>query len=193
MDKRIDVFIETSRLWPLEMAELRKIILSTKLNEQLKWNLPCFSYEKHNIVIIQPFKKCLALMFFKGALLKDTQNLLVSNGPNSHFAKRLEFLSIGDVKKSSASIKRYIKEAIALGSSGETTKPKKKPEQMPEELTTALAKNAKLKSAFLSLTPGRQRAYILYFSSAKQSATRRTRIEKYIPRILAKKGLADRE
>jgi uncharacterized protein YdeI (YjbR/CyaY-like superfamily) len=191
MDSKVEKFIAKSKLWPEEIRKLRAIILSTKLDEEFKWNLPCYSYQGSNVVIIQPFKNYLGLMFFKGTLLKDPKKVLIANGPNSQAAKRLEFKSVSDVTKQSSIIKAYIKEAIALEKSGQKVEFKKKPTAIPDELKSMFTKNAKLKKAFESLTPGRQRAYIFHFAGAKQSTTRIARIEKYIPKILKGKGMMD--
>jgi uncharacterized protein YdeI (YjbR/CyaY-like superfamily) len=191
MNPKVDKFIKESKLWQEEISKLRSVILKTKLQEEFKWNLPCYSYQEGNVVIIQPFKACLGLMFFKGSLLKDTKKILASNGPNSQAGRRFEFTSVSQISKMESLIKSYIKEAIAIENSGEKVEFKKKTESAPEELTKALNKNSKLKKAFAALTPGRQRAYVLFFSGAKQAATRISRIEKCIPRIIAGKGLAD--
>lgn len=191
MSPKVDKFIKESKQWKEEMTKLRSILLKTKLQEDFKWRLPCYSYQEGNIAIIQPFKACLGMMFFKGSLLKDPKKILASNGPNSQAGRRFEFTSVQEISKMESLIKSYIKEAIAIEKSGAKVEFKKAPQSMPEELTKALRKNAKLKKAFLALTPGRQRAYILFFSGAKQAATRISRIEKCSPRILAGKGLAD--
>lgn len=191
MNTKVDKFIKETKQWQTEIIKLRSILVKTKLQENYKWSLPCYSFENANVVIIQPFKACLGLMFFKGSLLKDPKKILVSNGPNSQAGRRFEFTSVGQITKLEPVVKSYIKEAIVLEESGEKVEYKKSPQLMPEELTQVLNKNAKLKKAFTSLTPGRQRAYILFFSSAKQSATRKSRIEKSLPRIMQGKGLAD--
>jgi uncharacterized protein YdeI (YjbR/CyaY-like superfamily) len=192
LNKSVDQFLKDLILWPEEANKLRAILLKTELQENFKWGLPCYSYDEKNIVIIQPFKSCLALMFFKGSLLKDVKKLLASNGPNSQAGRRFEFRSVKEIKELEAEIKAYIKEAIVLEESGEKVKFKKNPQPMPIELKKILSQNSKLKKAFESQTPGRQRAYILHFSGAKQAETRIARIEKCMARILAGKGLADR-
>lgn len=192
MKSVVDQFIKKSKQWQNEMEKLRDILLETKMQEEMKWNLPCYTFNEGNIVIIQPFKKYLGLMFFKGALLKDPKGLLVQNGPNSQAPKRFEFHSVQEIVKLKTTIKAYVKEAIAIEASGKKIEVKRKPQPFPEEVKKAFEKNAKLKKAFSSLTPGRQRAYLLHFSSAKQSVTRQSRIEKQIPRILSGKGLTDR-
>jgi uncharacterized protein YdeI (YjbR/CyaY-like superfamily) len=179
--------------WDDEIELLRAIVRETKLDEETKWGKPCFSHEGSNIAIIQPFKGCLALMYFKGMMLKDEKGLLVDNGPNSRSAKRLEFRSLEEVAKRKATIKAYIKEAVALEKAGvKAPKAARKAEPLPAELKAIFAKKPALKAAFAALTPGRQRAYLLHFSGAKQAATRTARIEKCIPAIMAGKGLNDR-
>ena len=191
MNTEVEKFLKKTNPWQDIMVELRLILLKTKLIEEFKWRLPCYSYKGNNVVIIQPFKACLGLMFFKGTLLKDPQKILVENGPNSQASRRLEFRSVEELTQHASVIKSYIKEAIAIEESGQKIEFKKKPESLPEELKDIFTKNPKLKTAFNSLTPGRQRAYILHFSSAKQASTRVSRIKKYIPQILKGKGLSD--
>lgn len=192
MSAEVVKFIESSDQWKSEIIALRSIMQKTKLEEEYKWNKPCYCFEGSNVVIIQPFKHALALMFFKGALLTDSRKKLVDNGPNSHSARRLELTSLAEIKKMTPIIRDYVKEAIELEKSGKKIEFKKKSENLPEELKTAFKTSEKFKNAFLSLTPGRQRGYILHFTGAKQSATRQSRIEKHRPRILAGKGLGDR-
>lgn len=192
MNAEVDKFVKDSEKWQEEIKKLRAIILKTNLEENFKWRLPCYSHSGSNIVIIQPFKACLALMFFKGKLLKDSAGVLSEIGPNSQSARRIEFESSKDITKLASTIKAYIKEAITIEESGQKVTVKKKSESIPEELTKMFSKSAKLKKAFDSLTPGRQRAYIIHFSSAKQSTTRQSRIEKCIPSILAGKGFNER-
>lgn len=190
MNPNVDKYIKSIKIWKEETAKLREIILeSTKLEEDLKWSKPCYSFEGNNIAIIQPFKACLGMMFFKGALLKDSKGVLVDNGPNSQAARRFEFASVQEITKMKSTIKAYVKEAIEIEKSGLKIEFKKKPEATPKELLEVFAKKPTLKKAFEALTPGRQRAYILHFISAKQSKTRQSRIEKCMPQILAGKGL----
>ena len=191
MKSDVDQFVKKSNQWKEEISKLRDILLTTKLEENLKWNLPCYSYNGTNVAIIQPFKACLGMMFFKGTLLKDPKKLLIDNGPNSQAGRRFEFRSVQEIAKMATTIKAYVKEAIAIEESGQKIEFKKNPQPVPTELTNEFVKRPKLKNAFFSLTPGRQRAYILHFSSAKQSATRQSRIEKCIPRILEGKGISD--
>ena len=192
MNAEVTKFLKNSKRWQNEMVALRAILLQTKLEEDFKWRLPCYAHEGRNIVIVQPFKNYLGLMFFKGSLLKDPKKALIDNGPNSQAARRFEFASVQEIKKLAPTIKAYVKEAIAIEKSGQKVEFKKTPQAMPDELKKAFAKNSKLKKAFEALTPGRQRAYNLHFSSAKQSETRQARIEKCAPDILKGKGLNER-
>jgi uncharacterized protein YdeI (YjbR/CyaY-like superfamily) len=188
----VDQFVKRSKQWRDEIEDLRAVLLGAKLEEALKWGKPCYHFDGANIAIIQPFKACLALMFFKGALLKDARGLLVDNGPNSQSARRLEFRSTQEIAALKATIKAYVKEAAALEASGQKVKLEKRPEPVPAELAAVFRKKPKVKKAFEALTPGRQRGYILHFASAKQAATRAARIEKCIPGILAGRGLNER-
>jgi uncharacterized protein YdeI (YjbR/CyaY-like superfamily) len=180
-----------SKAWQGEIRKLRSILLDCGLDEELKWGKPCFLYEGKNVAIVQPFKAHLSLMFFKGALLKDSHGLLRSQGENTQSAMRLEFTSEAQITK--AVVASYVKQAIAAEKAGLKVDFKAKRElELPEELTRILQKDRKLEKAFGSLTPGRQRAYVLHFAGAKQSQTRTARIEKCIPRILAGLGMHDR-
>ncbi len=191
MRPEVKTFIKNASPWQKEIEGLRDIILQTSLDEEFKWSKPCYIHEGNNVVIIQPFKNCLGLMFFKGALLKDPKGILKDNGPNSQSAKRLEFTNLDEISKSRSTIKAYIKEAIEIEKSGQKVELKKNPEPIPDELAAMFKKKPALKKAFEALTPGRQRAYILHFSSAKQSTTRVSRIEKCIARIMEGKGIND--
>jgi uncharacterized protein YdeI (YjbR/CyaY-like superfamily) len=188
----VDAFLRNTKHWREEIAALRRVLLATTLEEEWKWRLPCYAYRGRNIVIIQPFKSCLGLMFFKGALLKDSRALLVANGPNSQSSRRFEFRSVQEIKKLGPTIKSYVNEVIKAEESGKKVELKRTPLPMPAELKKLLAQQPKVKKAFSALTPGRQRAYLLHFSGAKQSATRQSRIEKCIPDIIQGKGLNDR-
>lgn len=187
---KIDAFVNRAKNWQDEIRTLRSILLDCGLDEELKWGKPCFQFEGANIAIIQPFKEHCSLMFFKGALIQDTHNLLRSQGENTQSAMRLEFTSERQIKKTV--VKAYVKQAIAVEKAGLKVDFKAKRElELPEELTQILNKDGKLAKAFHALTPGRQRGYVLHFASAKQSKTRTARIEKNIPKILAGKGLHD--
>ena len=173
------------------MQKLRSILLDCGLEEALKWGKPCFSFDGKNVAILQPFKEHCSLMFFKGALLKDTHGLLRSQGENTQSALRLEFTSEAQVKKSVVS--SYAKQAIAVEKAGRTVDFKaKRALELPEELTATLQKDRKLAKAFHALTPGRQRSYLLHISAAKLSTTRSARIQKCIPKILAGLGFHER-
>lgn len=192
MNHEVDKYLRSSKKWKEETARLRAIILEVSaLEEGFKWSKPCYTFEGHNIAIIQPFKNCLAIMFFKGALLRDPKGLLLDNGPNSQSARRFEFKDIESITKMKSTIKAYIKEAIAIEKSGLKVAFKKKVEALPTELLNVFREKPKFEKAFAALTPGRQRSYILYFISAKQTKTRQARIEKHVPRILSGKGLHD--
>ena len=177
--------------WPDEIEALRPILLGSGLTEATKWGKPCFTHDGANIVILQEMKGFLSLMFFKGALLSDPDGILVSQGPNSRSAKRIEFTSVDEVVRLSEVIGRYLEEAIAIEEAGLRVEPPPQLE-LVAELQQRLDADPALRSAFEALTPGRRREYNLYFSDAKQSATRQARIEKHLDRILAGKGLRDR-
>lgn len=190
-NSKVDEFVSRAKNWQGEMQKLRSILTKCGLEEDLKWGKPCFMYEGANIAIIQPFKEHCSLMFFKGALLEDTHGLLRSQGENTQSALRLEFTSEAQIKKSV--LESYVKSAITVEKQGLKVDFKAKRElELPAELTQILKKDRKLDKAFAALTPGRQRAYVMHFTGAKQSATRTARIEKCAPMILAGKGLNDR-
>lgn len=190
-NSRVDAFVGRAQHWRDEIRALRSILLDCGLDEELKWGKPCYSFEGRNVAIIQPFKAHCALMFFKGALMEDTQGLLRSQGANTQSAMRLEFTDKDPVRK--ATVKRYVKQAIAVEKAGLKADFKAKRElELPHELTQVLQKDKKVARAFAALTPGRRRGYVLHFTAAKQSRTRTARIEKCIPAILAGKGLHDR-
>jgi uncharacterized protein YdeI (YjbR/CyaY-like superfamily) len=192
MNPTVDWFFSKKSKWQVEYSELRMFILDIGLNEELKWGCPCYTLENDNIVLIHGFKDYCALLFMQGALLKDTKKLLVQQTKNVQSARQLRFKSIDDVIKNKTIIKSYIKEAIANSKSGIKVELKKTTEyEIPIEFQAVLNDMPELKRAFKDLTPGRQRGYLLYFSSAKQSKTREARIEKYIEQILIGKGLDD--
>ena len=183
--------MSSQQAWQGEIRKLRLILLECGLDEKLKWGKPCFLFEGKNVAIIQPFKQHCSLMFFKGALLKDTHGLLRSQGQNTQSAMRLEFTSEAQVAK--AVVKSYVTQAIAVEKAGRKVDFKAKRElELPQELARILQKDRRLAKAFCSLTPGRQRGYVLHFTGAKQSQTRTARIEKCIPRILAGLGMNER-
>ncbi len=191
IDTKIDAYIERSEQWPHEMATLRPILLSCGLSEQIKWGKPCFSHDGKNIAIFQEMKGFLSLMFFKGALLSDPDGVLVEQGPNSRSALRIEFTSVDDVTRLAETVRAYVEEAIDVEEAGLEVGPA--PEVVfVDELQARLDEDKAFRKAFEALTPGRQREYNLYFSEAKQAATREARVEKYAPKILEGKGFRDR-
>ncbi len=178
--------------WPLELRQLRRIASECGLQETFKWSQPCYTYNNRNIVMVTAFREFAALAFFKGALLKDPHGILVSPGKNSQAARQIRFTDAKDIVDMESVLKGYIHEAIEVEKAGLKVNFKKETLPLPEELQAKFSEFPALKSAFESLTPGRQRGYIIYFSQPKQSATRSSRIEKYRYRILEGKGLHDR-
>jgi uncharacterized protein YdeI (YjbR/CyaY-like superfamily) len=189
---RVDWYFEKAGTWQKEIKKLRTIVLDCNLVEELKWGCPCYQFEKKNIVLIHVFKEYCALLFFKGALLKDKKGILVQQTENVQAARQLRFTALSEIAKLEKAVKAYVYEAIKVEEAGLKVPLKKTAAfTMPEEFQTLLNKNAALKKAFQALTPGRQRGYLLHFSSAKQSKTRESRIEKYRQKILDGKGLED--
>jgi uncharacterized protein YdeI (YjbR/CyaY-like superfamily) len=192
MNPKVDWFFDKATKWQKEYEKLRTIVLGCDLKEELKWGQPCYTYEKSNIVLIHGFRDYCALLFFKGALLKDKKKILVQQTENVQAARQLRFTSVQEISKLEKTIKSYIYEAVEVEESGLKVELKKTNEfTMPEEFKIKLNKSRALKNAFEALTPGRQRGYLLHFSSAKQAKTREARVEKYIPKILEGKGLED--
>ena len=192
MNPKVDFYFTKAGKWEKELEILRTIVLGCQLNEELKWGVPTYLFDKNNIVLIHVFKEYCALLFFKGALLKDTKGILIQQTKNVQAARQIRFTNLKDVVKLAPTLKAYIYEAIEVEKAGLKVEFKKTTEfEMPEEFKKKLDKNATLKKAFYALTPGRQRGYLLYFSSAKQSKTREARIEKYMPQIIKGKELDD--
>ncbi len=192
MNPKVDFYFTKAKQWQEEIKLLRVIALDCGLTEELKWGVPCYTFEEKNIVLIHVFKEYCALLFFKGVLLKDTKGLLIQQTKNVQTARQLRFTNAREIVKLEPAIKAFIKEAIKVEKSGLKADLKTTSEfETPEEFKKALAKNATLKTAFKALTPGRQRGYLLYFSQAKQSKTREDRIAKYTKQILRGKGLND--
>ena len=191
MNKKVDPAFRKATLWQEEAQALREVLLGCDLVEELKWGKPCYTSDGRNIVIIQRMKDFLALMFFKGALLKDPQGVLERQGPNSRSGFRMRFTSVEEVDGRADIIRAYIREAVQIEKDGKTVEKAAGPE-LPEELLRKFKEDPDLKTAFGRLTPGRQRGYALYFSDAKQSKTRVARIEKSRARILDGKGIHDR-
>ena len=192
MNQKVDFYFTKAKTWQKEIEQLRIIVLDCNLTETLKWGCPCYTYEDSNVVLIHTFKEYCALLFFKGALLKDPKEALIQQTENVQAARQMRFTSAQEITKLKTTIKAYIKEAIAAEKAGLKVELKKTSEfAMPDEFKQVLKEDAALKKAFNALTPGRQRAYLLFFSSAKQAKTREARIEKSIPDILEGKGLND--
>jgi uncharacterized protein YdeI (YjbR/CyaY-like superfamily) len=188
----VDKFLKEEEAWREEFTKLRSIILDCGLTEELKWGKPCYALEGTNIVLIHGFKEYCAILFTKGALLKDPKGILVQQTQNVQAARQVRFTNVGQVVKLASTLKAYIKEAMAVEKAGLKVTYKKTSEfAVPEEFKNQLAKNPALKAAFEALTPGRQRGYLLYFSGAKQPETREARIEKSIPLIFDGIGLQD--
>lgn len=189
---KIDWFFNKKGKWQEAYQKLRELVLDSELIEELKWGCPCYTIQKSNIVLIHGFKDYCALLFMQGALLKDPKKILVQQTKNVQSARQIRFSDIDEILKNKSTIKAYIKEAIKNDKAGLKVEMKKTTEfEIPKEFQSALKKMPELKTAFYNLTPGRQRSYLLHFSSAKQSKTRIERVEKHIPRILDNKGLDD--
>ena len=192
MNPKVDFYFSKAKKWQEEIGKLRTIVLDCGLIEELKWGNPCYTYGKSNIVLIHVFKEYCALLFFKGALLKDPDGILIQQTKNVQAARQLRFTNVRDIVKLKANIKAYIYEAIEVEKAGLKVTLKKTSEfTMPDEFRKKLKEMPGLKAAFEALTPGRQRAYKLHFSTPKQSKTRKARVEKYTPQILNGKGLND--
>lgn len=190
MNPKVDFYFVKEGKWQKELEQLRKIVLGCGLMEELKWGCPCYTFEQANILLLHVFKEYCAVLFFKGALLKDTDGILVQQTKNVQAARQVRFTSLQEVVKTAPALKKYIYEAIEVEKAG-LKMPLKKTEEysIPEEFQTMLDKRPGLKKAFNALTPGRQRAYLLHFSAPKQSKTRESRVEKSIPAIMNGKGL----
>src|SRR6188474_3667556 len=192
MNPKVDWFFAKDTQWQKEYEKLRMIILDCGLIEELKWGCPCYTFDNTNIVLIHGFKEYCALLFFKGALLNDPNGILIQQTKNVQSARQVRFTNVKEIVKMEKILKAYVYEAIEVERAGLKVKLKKTSEyKIPEEFQKQLDKKQALKKAFEALSPGRQRAYIFYFSQAKQSKTREERVEKYISQILNKKGLDD--
>ena len=192
MNPKVDFYFSKAQNWQKEIKKLRTIILNCDLAEELKWGCPCYTFEKSNIVLIHVFKEYCALLFFKGALLKDTRGILIQQTENVQSARQVRFTNLQQIVKLEPMLKAYIYEAVEVEEAGLKVELKKTTAYtMPGEFQKQLDKKPALKKAFDALTPGRQRGYMLYFSAPKQSKTRELRVEKCIPQILDGKGLND--
>ena len=192
MNPKVDTFLLNVKKWREELTILRSIVIDSGLAEELKWGAPCYVHEQANVIIIQGFKDYFALLFFKGALMKDPQDLLRKPGENTQSGRQIRMTSMDEMLGQEEVLRAYIQNAIAVEKAGEKVIVKKTEEYaVPLELEESFAENSDLQHAFYGLTPGRQRAYLMHFAEAKQSATRKARIEKYAPRILKGKGILD--
>jgi uncharacterized protein YdeI (YjbR/CyaY-like superfamily) len=193
VNPKVDAYFREAEKWREEMAELRKLMLDCRLTEELKWGKPCYTFQGRNVVLIVGFKACCALLFCKGALLKDAHGILIKPGENTQATRQVRFAGVREIVARRSILRAMIHEAIAAEKAGlEVVYDKNTELVFPEEFQRRLDGNPALRAAFGALTPGRRRAYNLYFSAAKQSKTRASRIEKCLPQILQGKGLNDR-
>ncbi len=191
-NSKVDGFFRNAKKWREEFEKLRSIILDCPLTEELKWGQPCYTFQEGNIVLIHGFKEYCALLFFKGALLTDAKGVLIQQTENVQAARQIRFTSVREIGAMETILKAYVHEAIEVEKAGLKVTFKKTSEfTIPDEFQKKLDEILALKTAFAALTPGRQRAYIFYFSAAKQSKTRESRVEKSMPHILKGKGLDD--
>lgn len=192
MNPKVDGYISRSQKWSAEITRLRAIVLGCQLTEELKWGVPCYTVENSNVVLIHEFKEYCALLFVKGALLKDQQGILIVQTENVQAGRQVRFKSLSEIEAQEAVLKAYIEEAVAVEKSGLKVVMKKTTEfNLPDEFQKKLDETPGLLAAFQALTPGRQRAYLLYFSAPKQVKTREARVEKCTEPILNGKGLDD--
>lgn len=193
MNQKVNWFFEKDTKWQKEYQKLRAIIIDCGLTEELKWGCPCYTFKGNNIVLIHGFKDYCALLFHKGVLLSDSDKLLIQQTENVQSARQIRFSNINEINELELTIKAYVFEAIEVEKAGLEVKMKRTSEyKMPEELEQAFNEDPNFKTAFDSLTPGRQRGYLLHFSEAKQSKTRTSRIEKAKPKIFDGKGHNER-
>ena len=189
---KVDSFMGREKRWREEFEALRTILLDCPLVEELKWGQPCYTFQDKNVVLMHGFKEYCALLFHKGALLKDPENILIQQTENVQSARQIRFSTVKEIVEMKAIIKDYVMEAIEVEEAGLEVELKDTEEfDVPEEFQTKLGEMPDLQEAFEALTPGRQRGYLLYFAGAKQSKTRMARVEKYIPKIFDGKGLND--
>lgn len=192
VNPKVDKYLKGAKKWQQEMTKLREIALSSPLTEEMKWGHPCYTLDGANIVLIHGFKEYCAFLFFKGALLKDSKKILIQQTENVQAARQARFTNVREIDKLKTALKAYIKEAIEVEKAGLKVDFKEVSEfKVPEEFQKRLDENPAFKKAFDGLTPGRRRAYLLYFGGAKQSTTREARVEKCVPQILKGKGLDD--
>jgi len=190
---QVNAYLKKAKKWQEELQQLRALLLSLPLTEELKWSKPCYTFNEANVVVILPLKEYCTLLFCKGALLKDPHHLLVKAGENTQAARQIRLTSAAEITAKKTILKAYIQNAIEVEKAGlEVTYKKIEEFKIPDEFQKQLDRNPALKKAFTALTPGRQRHYLIHFSGAKQSATRESRIQKCLPQILKGKGLLDR-
>jgi uncharacterized protein YdeI (YjbR/CyaY-like superfamily) len=193
MNPKVDFYFNNANKWQEEIEQLRLIVLDCGLTEELKWGCPCYTYNNSNIVLIHVFKEYCAFLFFKGALLNDSNGILIRQTENVQAARQVRFTNVAEIVEMEPVLKAYIFEAIEVEKAGLKVELKKTAEfAIPEEFQNKLDAMPALKAAFNALTPGRQRAYLFYFSAPKQSKTRESRVEKYMQQILEGKGLDDK-
>jgi uncharacterized protein YdeI (YjbR/CyaY-like superfamily) len=189
---QVDFYFDKANKWQKELKKLRAIVLDCPLTEELKWGVPCYTFQERNVVLIHGFKEYCALLFMKGALLKDAKGILIQQTENVQAARQIRFTNVREIVEKGPTLKAYISEAIEAEKAGLKVKLKKTSEfAIPEQFHKQLDETPALKTAFAALTPGRQRGYLLHFSAAKQSKTLESRIEKCTPQILKGKGLLD--
>jgi uncharacterized protein YdeI (YjbR/CyaY-like superfamily) len=192
VNPKVDFYFKKSQKWRVEQEKLRRIVLDCQLTEELKWGVPCYTFQNSNVVLIHEFKEYCAYLFVKGVLLKDPNHILIQQTENVQSARQVRFTNVQEVIELEPILKAYILEAIEVEKAGLKVPFKKATEfAISDEFLTKLEENLELNTAFYALTPGRQRAYLLYFSAPKQSKTRVERVEKFMPQILKGKGLND--
>ncbi len=192
LNPKVDAFLAKTQKWQAELRKLRTIAMGCQLTEELKWGKPCYTFQESNVVIIVPFKEYCAVLFGKGALLKDPEGILIQPTENMQASRQMRFTSVREIVEKQGILRAYIKEAVEVEKAGLKVTYKKTEEfKMPEEFRNKLEEKPALKKAFEALTPGRQRGYLLFFAGAKQSKTRESRVEKWMPHILRGKGLDD--
>ena len=189
---KVDAFFGRTEHWLKEFEALREIILDCPVTEDLKWGWPCYSHEGTNVVLMHGFKDYCALLFMKGALMKDPEGVLIQQTENVQSARQIRFTGVGEIVRLGAALRVYVRDAIELTKAGAKVQRKTTSDYpVPDELRDRMDDDPDLRAAFEALTPGRQRGYLVHFNSAKQSATRAARIEKCLPKILVGKGLLD--
>lgn len=192
MNPKVDAFLSKAKTWQAEFVKLRKIMLDCPLTEEVKWGVPCYTFQNSNVVLMHGFKDYCALLFLKGALLRDPHGILIKQTANVQSARQIRFTGVREIVKLKAVLKDYVHEAIEVEKAGLKVNFKKTAEfAVAEEFQNKLDKSPALKKAFNALTPGRQRAYLLHFSAPKQSKTREARVERCAPQILKGQGLDD--